>query len=450
MATIKEKAMSLGIKTALQYIEKDPENNIGKIIEWLEAADKDGAIAPMLSAAKTVLNDKNNNWTKLVISLFNDIDADVRKTLFENFIINTNVLSAKKRDQVKEEHNCNVPWAILLDPTTACNLKCTGCWAAEYGGHLHLSYETIDSIIEQGKELGTYMYIYTGGEPMVRKHDLIRLCEKHSDCVFLAFTNATLIDEKFTDEMLRVKNFVPAISIEGFEEATDFRRGNGIYRAAVSAMELMKRKKLPFGVSCCYTSKNLDSLSSEEFIDHLIGLGAKFAWFFHYMPVGNNAVTELLPTAKQREQMYHRIRDYRTRKPLFTIDFQNDGEYVGGCIAGGRNYLHINANGDVEPCVFIHYSDTNIHQSTLLDALKAPLFMAYKENQPFNCNHLMPCPMLENPECLKKMVNETGAKSTDLMSPESVEHLCAKCTKYSNQWKETADYLWKQSHSEKE
>ena len=450
MATIKEKAMSLGIKTALQYIEKDPENNIGKIIEWLEAADKDGAIAPMLSAAKTVLNDKNNNWTKLVISLFNDIDADVRKTLFENFIINTNVLSAKKRDQVKEEHNCNVPWAILLDPTTACNLKCTGCWAAEYGGHLHLSYETIDSIIEQGKELGTYMYIYTGGEPMVRKHDLIRLCEKHSDCVFLAFTNATLIDEKFTDEMLRVKNFVPAISIEGFEEATDFRRGNGIYRAAVSAMELMKRKKLPFGVSCCYTSKNLDSLSSEEFIDHLIGLGAKFAWFFHYMPVGNNAVTELLPTAKQREQMYHRIRDYRTRKPLFTIDFQNDGEYVGGCIAGGRNYLHINANGDVEPCVFIHYSDTNIHQSTLLDALKAPLFMAYKENQPFNCNHLMPCPMLENPECLMKMVNETGAKSTDLMSPESVEHLCAKCTKYSNQWKETADYLWKQSHSEKE
>jgi len=450
MATIKEKAMSLGIKTALQYIEKDPENNIGKIIEWLEAADKDGAIAPMLSAAKTVLNDKNNNWTKLVISLFNDIDADVRKTLFENFIINTNVLSAKKRDQVKEEHNCNVPWAILLDPTTACNLKCTGCWAAEYGGHLHLSYETIDSIIEQGKELGTYMYIYTGGEPMVRKHDLIRLCEKHSDCVFLAFTNATLIDERFTDEMLRVKNFVPAISIEGFEEATDFRRGNGIYRAAVSAMELMKRKKLPFGVSCCYTSKNLDSLSSEEFIDHLIGLGAKFAWFFHYMPVGNNAVTELLPTAKQREQMYHRIRDYRTRKPLFTIDFQNDGEYVGGCIAGGRNYLHINANGDVEPCVFIHYSDTNIHQSTLLDALKAPLFMAYKENQPFNCNHLMPCPMLENPECLKKMVNETGAKSTDLMSPESVEHLCAKCTKYSNQWKETADYLWKQSHSEKE
>ena len=126
MATIKEKSMSLGIKAALQYIEKDPKNNIGKIIEWLEMADKDGVIAPMLSEAKTVLNDKDNNWTQLVISLFNDIDADVRKTLFENFIINTNVLSEKKRNQVKAEHNCNVPWAILLDPTSACNLKCTG------------------------------------------------------------------------------------------------------------------------------------------------------------------------------------------------------------------------------------------------------------------------------------------------------------------------------------
>ena len=74
------------------------------------------------------------------------------------------------------------------------------------------------------------MFLYTGGEPMVRKNDLLRLCEAHPDCVFSAFTNGTLIDEKFADEMLRVKNFYPAISIEGFEEATDFRRGKGTYQ----------------------------------------------------------------------------------------------------------------------------------------------------------------------------------------------------------------------------
>ena len=116
--------------------------------------------------------------------------------------------------------------------------------------------------------------------------------------------------------------------------------------------------------------------------------------------------------------------------------------YVGGCIAGGRNYLHINAKGDVEPCVFIHYSNCNIHDVSLLDALKSPLFMAYHDNQPFNENMLRPCPMLENPEKLRAMVAETGAKSTDYQSPESADDLCDKTTPYAENWKETADRLW--------
>ena len=267
---------------------------------------------------------------------------------------------------MREKYGCNIPWAILLDPTSACNLHCTGCWAAEYGNRLNLSYDEIDSIIQQGKELGTYLYIYTGGEPLVRKNDLIKLCEKHSDCQFLSFTNGTLIDEDFADEMLRVKNFFPAISVEGFESATDSRRGTGTYQRVVKAMEILKERKLPFGISCCYTSQNLDSISSEEYFDQMIAWGAKFVWFFHYMPIGNDAAPELMCSPQQREYMYRKIREYRTRKSIFAMDFQNDGEYVGGCIAGGRRYLHINANGDVDPCVFIHYSDSNIREKTLL------------------------------------------------------------------------------------
>ena len=131
-----------------------------------------------------------------------------------------------------------------------------------------------------------------------------------------------------------------------------------------------------------------------------------------------------------------------TGKGLFTMDFQNDGEFVGGCIAGGRNYFHINANGDAEPCVFIHYSGANIRKNTLLEILKQPLFMAYYNNQPFNENHLRPCPMLENPEILQRIVKESGAKSTDLQSPESAEHLCEKCEAYAKNWKPCADKLW--------
>lgn len=317
--------------------------------------------------------------------------------------------------------------------------------AVEYGHKLNLSLETIDDIVTQGKKLGTYMYIYTGGEPMVRKRDLITLCERHPDCEFLSFTNGTLIDEEFCMEMLRVKNFVPAISLEGFEKANDGRRGKGVFEKVMQAMDLLRRYKLPFGISTCYTSANYADISSEAFFDMMIEMGAMFVWFFHYMPVGNDAVPELLPNPDQRRTVYERVRAFRNTKPIFSMDFQNDAEYVGGCIAGGRSYLHINAAGDVEPCVFIHYSNVNIHECGLLDALKSPIFMAYHDGQPFNKNMLRPCPMLENPNILREMVKRTGAKSTDLQSPETVDHLCDKCELYAKHWHPVANELWASS-----
>ena len=348
---------------------------------------------------------------------------------------------------MREVHQCNIPWLILMDPTSACNLHCTGCWAAEYGHKLNLTYEEMDSIITQGKELGIYFYMYTGGEPLVRKKDIIRLCEKHYDCEFHAFTNGTLVDDEFCEEMRRVGNLSLSISLEGFEEVNDMRRGEGVFNKVMATMDRLKKYGLIFGTSICYTRKNIETVTSDEFLDMIIGKGCRFTWYFHYMPVGNDAAPDLLPTKEQREYMYHRVREIRSMtggKPIYAMDFQNDGEFVGGCIAGGRNYCHINANGDVEPCVFIHYSSANIREVTILEALKQPLFMAYRDRQPFNDNHLRPCPMLENPEILQEMIKETGAKSTDLQSPESAEHLCSKCEAYACEWKETADRLWKE------
>lgn len=209
-------------------------------------------------------------------------------------------------------------------------------------------------------------------------------------------------------------------------------------------MELLRRKRLFYGISACYTSANFSSITSEEFLDSVIDMGAYFIWYFHYMPVGNDAQPGLMPTPVQREETYWRIRKYRAEKPLFAMDFQNDAEYVGGCIAGGRRYFHINANGDIDPCVFVHYSDSNIREKSILEALQSPIMMAYHDNQPFNENMLKPCPMLENPQKLRRMVSETDAHSTDLQSPETVEHLCAKCDQYAQEWKPTADRLWKE------
>ena len=439
----KSAAISAAVTQALAYLEKDPETNIPKVMNLVDKLVPEDWYVAQRQAFRTSIEEKNH-WYDLIMKVY-ALDPGVRKAFFRNFIVNASLQGSATQEEVARRENCNVRWAILLDPTSACNMHCTGCWAAEYGNRLNLTFDELDSIVTQGKALGTYMYIFTGGEPLVRKADILKLCEKHSDCEFLSFTNGTLIDEAFCQEMLRVKNFVPAISLEGFAKANDGRRGDGVFDKVMHAMALLKERKLPFGISTCYTSQNYADVSSEEFYDMIIEAGALFIWFFHYMPVGSGAATELLPTPEQRTEMYRRIRAFRGSKPIFSMDFQNDAEYVGGCIAGGRRYLHINARGDVEPCVFIHYSNVNIRDCTLLDALKSPIFMAYHDGQPFNQNMLRPCPMLENPEKLRAMVRETGAVSTDYESPEAADTLCDRTTPYAENWKATADRLWSES-----
>jgi hypothetical protein len=147
--------------------------------------------------------------------------------------------------------------------------------------------------------------------------------------------------------------------------------------------------------------------------------------------------------------MLHRIRelrDFEGGKPVMCMDFQNDGEFVGGCIAGGRVFCHINARGDVEPCVFIHYSNANIHDKSLVECLQQPIFQAYRKHWPWNDNMLRPCPMLENPEILPQIVHEAGATSTEYTSPESVDHLCERTAPYAKAWKPKADELWRAEH----
>ena len=249
--------------------------------------------------------------------------------------------------------------------------------------------------------------------------------------------------------MLRVGNFIPAISIEGFEEATDGRRGSGTYRHVVRAMQLLKEKHLPFGLSCCYTSQNLDSISDDKFIDQMIEWGADFVWYFHYMPVGNDAVTRsCCRTPEQRRKVYRpRTRNSPRRGRSSPWISRTTREFVGGCIAGGRRYLHINANGDADPCVFIHYSDSNIREKTLLEVLQSPLFMAYHDGQPFNENHAAPVPHAGKPgAATRDDCEDRRTFHRPCSRPKAAEHLCAKCDLYAMNWKPEADRLWAESH----
>lgn len=439
------KAFEVAIDGTLKYINKDREKALLKIVDLSEKLLGDTFGDKVYDAARREIQNPDSKWMKYLNKAIDELHPNVIKMNALNLGLESAFLGYRKSLKLGEKYGCNMPWIILMDPTSACNLHCTGCWAAEYGNKLNLSFEDMDSIINQGKELGIHFYMMTGGEPLVRKDDIIKLCRKHNDCAFHAFTNATLIDDKFCEEMVEVGNLTLSISVEGFEEANDGRRGEGIFGKVMHAMDLLKAHGLLFGVSVCYTRNNIDAVSSDEFFDMLIEKGCRYAWYFHYMPVGNDAAPELLPTMEQREYMYHRLRQIRSAesdKAIFPMDFQNDGEFVTGCIAGGKRYCHINPNGDVEPCVFIHYSGANIHEKSLLECLQQPLFKAYHDRQPFNDNMLRPCPMLENPEILQQMVKETGAKSTDLKSPETAEHLCGKCSEYAAEWAAKSESLW--------
>lgn len=441
-------AASKAFDVVLKNVDKNREKEVCKLIDLMEKYMSDEKLDVNYDRAREMVNNKDGALNKYINRVLDEVDPKVLKTMALNLGFESFLYGTKTIRKMRVKYDCNVPWLILMDPTSACNLHCTGCWAAEYGNKLNLTFEEMDNVVKQGKELGVYFYMFTGGEPLVRKADLIRLCEKHNDCAFLSFTNGTLVDQVFCDELKRIGNLYLAISLEGFSEVNDLRRGNGVFGKVMNTMDLLKQNGLVFGTSICYTSKNCEAVTSEEFVDLMIEKGCRYAMYFHYMPVGNDASLELLPSPEQRTYIKDRVREIRnmtTGKGIFTMDFQNDGEFVGGCIAGGRNYFHINANGDAEPCVFIHYSGANIRTHSLLEILKQPLFMAYHDNQPFNDNHLRPCPMLENPEILQKMVRETGAKSTDLQSPESAEHLCGKCEEYARKWKPCAEKLWEET-----
>ncbi|MBE6817940.1 MAG: radical SAM protein [Ruminococcaceae bacterium] len=444
---VMDKVAHLIIGRALKYIEKDPAKNMMKIIRIAKRLMGKTFPASAYEGMVQMATDENNNWHKYAVKMIEEVDHEQIENMLVAFGLHGAIYGTKTVRANREKYGCNIPFILLLDPTSACNLRCKGCWSAEYDHALNLSLEEMQSIVAQAKALGTRIFMFTGGEPLVRKKDILRLAKENPECVFLAYTNGTLIDKAFVREMKQCGNFLLALSVEGDESSNDARRGKGIYQKSRAAMKLLKENKCLFGVSVCYTSQNIDAVTDDAFFDDMIDAGARFGLYFHYMPVGTGAVASLMPNPEQRVKIYNKLRRVRSTgegaKPFFVMDFQNDGEFVGGCIAGGRNYFHINAAGDMEPCVFVHYSDSNIRKKTILEALQSPLFMAYYKGQPFNDNHLMPCPMLENPHILRKMVTEVGAVSTDMIGKESVDELCGKCDDYAAKWMSTANELWK-------
>ncbi|MFA6621846.1 MAG: radical SAM protein [Candidatus Caldatribacteriota bacterium] len=398
------------IKQALNYLEKDPEKNLPKVLELADKVARTEKHHEHIAAIRKSYN--TNPAIRQFVRRLTMVAPSYKDGMIMNFFVNSALMGIPRQYELAKELQAAVPWTILIDPTSACNLSCTGCWAGKYKKSDSLDIDTIDRIIKEAKELGIYFIVLSGGEPTVYP-DLFEIFRRHPDVGFMMYTNGTLIDDEMADKMLEAGNISPAISLEGFRESTDARRGEGTYDKIMTAMDRLHNRGIIFGISVTVTRQNADELfATDNFIDHMIDKGAIYGWSFHYIPIGKDTELEMMITPEQRAQLAYRVPEIRRKKPFFLADFWNDGTFTRGCIAGGRRYFHINAKGDVEPCAFVHFAVDNIKEKSLKEVLQNPLFRSYQKRQPFSKNMLAPCPIIDQPDALRSIVLESGAKPT--------------------------------------
>jgi MoaA/NifB/PqqE/SkfB family radical SAM enzyme len=382
---------------------------------------------PGLAIAKRVLNETHPHHRKKIIS---------------NFIINQLLVGTNHRKAFEAEKGFYPPDAMILSPTMRCNLKCYGCYSGSYPQE-DLPFEVIDRVVGECKEMGIHLVLLTGGEPFLRK-DLFDLFEKHPDSIFQIYTNGSLIDEGMVERFVELGNVIPAISLEGFREETDGRRGKGQFDRITKVMDWLKEAGIFFAISTTQTSKNTDTLTSDEFIDFLIEKGCILLWNFHYMPIGRAPDFSLMTTPEQRNRTRERFAYFRATKPILMVDFWNDGCLTHGCIAGGRKYFHVNARGDVEPCVFCHFASDNIKDKSLAEALNSPLFREMRSKQPFSENLFRNCPLIDHPE----QGREFALKHAKYFTHEGAENLFTDHAQtmdaYAKAYGEIAEVTWKE------
>ncbi len=368
-----------------------------------------------------------------------------KRKLVENLIFNWGVTGKNIRCKLASQ-DIWAPSLIVISPTMRCNLRCTGCYSGLYSKDGELSEEEIDGILAQCRRIGVYFVVVSGGEPYIMKDVWLRLFKKYNDIYFLTYTNGTLLDEQTVRTLARLGNVAPAISVEGFEEHTDKRRGQGVYGKVMKAMGLLQAEGVIFGISVTYTKENIELITTDEFVRYYINKGAVFAWYFMFMPVGKDPILELIPTPEQRLFCGSRVAELRRKHPLFMADFWNDGPAAGGCLAGGRQYLHILNSGRIEPCVFAHFGVDNIREASILEAVNSPFFKAIRREFPYNdiANLKRPCMIIDNPQVLRKVVEEhlvpQGHENSEdiIHDAEVVDWI----DRYAERFKDLTDPLW--------
>jgi len=384
----------------------------------------------------------------LLVSLKKSItrlSPQVRKKVIMNLINNAMIQGQPRRKAFAEKYGISPPNLLVISPTMKCNLKCYGCYAWQYSKKDDLPYDVCNRVIDEANDIGLYFFVITGGEPTIWPN-IFDFLERHNDSFFQIYTNGQAIDDEYAKKLAQLGNAIPCISVEGLEEETDARRGKGAWKKIMRAMDALRENGVLFGFSATATRENNELIVSDEFIDLMEEKGSFVGWYFNYVPIGREPNLDLMPTPEQRDYRRKKILEIRKKKDLIVADFWNDGPLVHGCMAGGKNYLHVNVNGDVEPCVFVHFAFDNIKEKSLTEVLTSDFFMAFRKRQPYTPNHLSPCCIIDNPHVLREIVAETGAHPTHDGAENVVTYHAKALDEYAAKYKEISNVAWEKEY----
>ncbi len=319
------------------------------------------------------------------------------------------VASAKRKKA--EKNGEHIPPFLIASITSKCNLHCAGCYS-------RCNHATVDSepvrqltdedwfrVFDEAEDLGISFILLAGGEPMLRR-DVIEAAGKKKNILFPIFTNGTFMDDRYFELFDRCRNLIPIMSIEGKKDVTDARRGEGIYARLIQNMDEIKKRGLIFGASVTVTTENVKEVTSEDFLNELASRGCKAVIFVEFVPVTEES-KELAPGENEREYLKNEIARLREEKPeMVYISFPGDEKGSGGCVAAGRGFFHINSHGGAEPCPFSPYSDVNIKNTSLREAMHSPLFMALQSGDLLKDDHDGGCVLYEKRELVEKLMHE--------------------------------------------
>lgn len=318
-------------------------------------------------------------------------------------------VSASRKRKKAEKNGEHIPAFLIASITSKCNLHCTGCYSRCINSTVdtepvsQLTDEEWLRIFDEADALGISFIVLIGGEPMIRR-DVIEAAGKKKNILFPIFTNGTMLDDAYMELFDKSRNLIPIMSIEGKEKNTDAIRGEGIYDRLVSNMDDLHARGLVYGISVTVTTENIREVTSDLFLEEISGRGCKAVIFVEYVPAAAGS-GNLAPGEKERVYLRNEIKRMREqRQEMVFLSFPGDEKSSGGCIAAGRGFFHINSHGGAEPCPFSPYSDINIRNSSLKEALHSPLFTALQTGDILMDDHDGGCVLYEKRELVGQLM----------------------------------------------